>query len=236
VNLAGDNAAGNEPIFYGGGRLAADLSLTRLRQRWLPDTTLAGSDRRARQLSPAQAEIYQRAAALVTDVVGHRPTSHEAAAGIEAAAADVLTALAATWEGTTGGPLTRAAELFDRATHEPMPHRPPPSGTPGYLLRTVARIIAATGSRREQNELHAMLQLVRAMAGMADVVAQRRDAQQRLFQAYAARQAAADLAAYQPPAVSRSFARPANHPIPAAEGVTTLSRPSQLGRSHRRVR
>ena len=199
MHLAGDTAADGEPIFYGGGRLAADLSLTRLRQRWQPDTTLAGTDRRARQLRPTPAEIYHRAAALITDATGHMTANPEAAAGIAAAAADVLTALAAAWEGTAGGPLTRAAELFDRAAHEPTSRRPALAGTPGYSLRAVARILAATGSRREQNELHAMLQLVRAMAGIADAVAELRDAQQRLHQADAARQAAAHLATYQPP-------------------------------------
>jgi hypothetical protein len=236
VHLTGDTAADDEPIFYGGGRLAADLSLTRLRQRWQPDTTLAGTDRRARQLRPIPAEIYQRAAALITDTTGYLTGNPEATAGIGAAAADVLTALAATWEGTTGGPLTRAAELFDRATHEPTSRHTAIAGTPGYTLRAVARILAAAGSRREQNELHAMLQLVGAVARVADAVADLRDAQQRLHQADAARQTAAVLAAYQPPAVPLSGRQHANQPTAVAAGVTTLGRPAQRGRSHPRGR
>lgn len=69
----------------------------------------------------------------------------EFAPGLAAVAADVLTAVAAAWEGTEGGPLTRAAELFDRAAHDPTPRRPAASGTPGYPLRTIARILAAAG-------------------------------------------------------------------------------------------
>jgi hypothetical protein len=236
VHLAEDNTADGEPIFYSGGRLAADLSLTRLRQRWQPYTTLAGTDRRVRQLRPPPAEIYQRAAALMTDVTRHMSANPEAASGIGAAAADVLTALASTWEGAAGGPLTRAAELFDRATHESTSRGPALVGTPGYSLRAVARILATAGSRGEQNELHAMLQLVRAMAGIADAVAQLRDAQQRLHQADAARQAAANLATYRPPAVPLSGIRHADRPTAVAAGVTTLSHPAQLGRSHWRGR
>jgi len=124
VHLAGDTAADNEPIFYSGGRLAADLSLNRLRQRWHPDTTLAGTDQRVRQLRPPPAEIYRRAAVLIGDAARHLTANPEAAAGVAASAADMLTALAAAWEGTGGGPLTRAAELFGRATYEPTSRRP----------------------------------------------------------------------------------------------------------------
>jgi hypothetical protein len=236
VHLAGDTAADDEPIFYGGGRLAADLSLTRLRQRWQPDTTLAGIDRRVRQLRPVPAEIYQRAAVLIADATGHMTANREAAAGIGAAAADVLAALAAAWEGTTGGPLTRAAELFDHATHESTSRRPALAGTPGHSLRAVARILAATGSRRQQNQLHAMLQLVRAMAGIADAVVQLRGAQQLLHQADAARTASAHLAAYQLPAVPLSTVQHADQPTTVAAGVTTLSRPAHPGRGHSRGR
>jgi hypothetical protein len=213
VHLTGDTAADDEPIFYSGSRLATDLSLNRLRQRWQPDTTLAGTDRRARQLRPPPADIYQRAAALITDATGHMTANPEAAAGIGAAAADVLTALASTWEGTAGGPLTRAAELFDRATREYTSRRPAISGTPGYSLRALARILAIAGARPSQSDLQAMLHLVRSIAGIADAVVQLRDGQQRLYQAQEAQAAATLLRDYRPPrpvgrepwAVSRSI-------------------------------
>jgi hypothetical protein len=236
VHLTGDTATDDEPIFYGGGRLAVDLSLTRLRQGWQPNTTLAGTDRRARQLRPVPAEIYQRAAALITDATGHMTANPEASCSIGAAAADVLTTLAATWEGVTGGPLTRAAEQFDRATHESTSRRPAAVGTPGYPLRGIARILAATGSRREQNELHAMLQLVRAMAGIADAVAQLRDTQRRLYQAEAARRTAADLATYQPPAAPLLGVHHADQPMAVVAGLTTVNGPTQMGRGHPRGR
>jgi len=151
-----------EPIFYGGAKLATDLSLTRLRARWQPDTTLAGSDRRARQLRPVPAEIYQRAAALIAATADHvraHGGNPSAVVGTVAAAADVLAATAAAWEGTAGGPLTRAAELSERAAHEPTRVKPARPGARGYPLRAVARLVATTATSsaaRGQRELARM--------------------------------------------------------------------------------
>jgi hypothetical protein len=203
VALAGDTNAEGDPIFYGGSKLAADLSLIRLRQRWQPDTTLAGADRRARQLQPASAEIYERAAALVTDTIGRLAGDPSVVAGRVAATADLLAAIAATWEGPSGGPMTQAAELLDRAAHEPvMRTRPARSGSPGYALRSITRLVhhTARSSRRGHQELQAMLRLIRAMAGLADALGEFRAAQQRLHQAHTAHAAAAALRDYQPPA------------------------------------
>lgn len=234
VHLAGDATAAGEPIFYGGSTLGKDLSLARLRQRWQPDTTLAGSDRRARQLRPAPAEVYQQAAALITGAAGHiraHADNPAAVAGIAAATADLLAALAAAWEGPTGGPLTRAADLFDRAAHEP--HGAPPAGTgrPGYALRVIARLLttAARGSRR-QRDLDAMLQLVRAVAGIADAIADLRSAQQRLHQADAARLAAVALNAYEPPPQPVGEAPPGPAHTTLSAALAASRRPSQRGR------
>jgi hypothetical protein len=228
VHLAGDATATGEPIFYSGSILGKDLSLTRLRQRWQPDTTLAGSDRRAGQLRPAPAEIYQQAAVLVTGAAGHiraHADNPAAVTGIAAATADLLAALAAAWEGPTGGPLTRAADLFGRAAHEPA--RTPPAGTgrPGHALRVIARLLTtAAGGSRGQRDLDAMLRLVRAIAGIADAIADLRRAQQRLHQADAARLATATLVAYEPPP------QPAGE-APRGQARTTLS--TALGASQR---
>ena len=229
VHLAGDTTADGEPIFYSGGRFAADLSLNRLRQRWHPDTTLAGTDRRARQLRPPAAEIYRRAAVLIGDATRQMTANPAAGSGIAPAAADMFAALAAACEGTGGGPLTRAAELFDRAAWEPTRRRPAPPGTPGYALRTIARILAATGSRRGQSDVHAMMQLVRAVAGIADALAECRNVQQRVHQAAAARQAAAHLAAYQPPQ-SATVGGPGGLPLTIGLRFAGSNHPTRHGR------
>jgi hypothetical protein len=107
----------------------------------VPGTTLAGSDRRAQQLRPIPAEVYERAATLITDAAQQLAAHSDhprTAAGIAHAAADLLTATATAWEGTTGGPLTQAAELFDRAAHEPTPTTTARIDGRGYPLRTIA--------------------------------------------------------------------------------------------------
>jgi hypothetical protein len=234
VHLADDTTATGEPIFYSGATLRKDLSLTRLRQRWQPDTTLAGSDRRAHQLRPTPAEIYQRAAALITNATTHiraHATSPNAVAGIAAATADLLTALARAWEGSGGGPLTQAVDLFDRAAHEP--RRTPPAGTgrPGHPLRIIARLLSTSAARgREQRDLDAMLQLVRAIAGIADTIGDLRHAQQRLHQADAAYMAAVAIKAYQPPTLPpRETSRDQPQRTLSAT-MTTSPRPLRHGR------
>ncbi len=150
VHLSGDAAADDGPISYGGGRLAADLSLTRLRQRWQPDTTLAGTDHRARQLRPVPAEIYERAASLIADAASHiRTNAHNprVVVGTIAAAAGLLAATAAAWEGTAGGPIARFDQHHDSRQ---------------------------CGRARSAAALKAMLRLVEALAGLADAIGELR--------------------------------------------------------------
>ena len=100
--------------------------------------------------------------------------------------------------------MTQAAELLDRAAHEPtIRTRPARTGSPGYALRTITRLVhhTARSSRRGHQELQAMLRLIRAMAGLADALAELRIGQQRLHQAHTAHAAAAVLRDYQPPAL-----------------------------------
>jgi hypothetical protein len=207
VALAGHTTtAAGDPIFYGGSKLSADLSLNRLRARWEPDTTLAVSDRRARQLQPPPAEIYHQAAALLGDAASQLRAHADQPAVVTPilrAVADLLTATAAVWEGPAGGPLTTAAELLDRAAHDTTHRAPARTGRSGYSLRSVARLVRTsrpTGrAGHGHRELEAMLRIVRAMAGLADAISDLRAAQQRLHQADAAHLAAVALRAYTPP-------------------------------------
>jgi hypothetical protein len=230
VAVAGDATAAGEPIYYGGGKLAADLSLPRLRRRWDRGSSLAGSDRRAHRLQPAPAEVYQRAAGLIAqaaDELRARAADTTAATGVAAAAADVFTAMATRWEGAAGGPLTRAAELFDRAAHQPSPYQPARRGTPGFALRAIARLLHATGDRRDDRQLEALLTLVRAMSELTDTLADLRAAQQRADQADAARAAAALLNTYTPPKPLSRTSPGASSPLPSRQGIlmpTTAAR------------
>jgi hypothetical protein len=74
-----------------------------------------------------------------------------------------------------------------------------------------------------------MMQLVRAMAGIADAVAEFRNVQQRLSQAAAARQAAAHLANYVPPQLA-AVSFPAALPLTVAASLAAPNHPTRHGR------
>lgn len=122
------------------------------------------------------------------------------ASAIAYAAADLLTATARTWEDPIrGGPLTDAAEAFDRAAHEPHgrtpTRRPPQTGQ----LRTMARLIATmNATAREVNTMQVMY-LITTLAAIVENLAELREAQQRLHQAQATRTAIDRLRAWTPP-------------------------------------
>jgi hypothetical protein len=63
VSLPGDTSPGGRPIWYGGGKLASDLTLPRLRQRWAgPDGRLTGRAMGGPAARPALAREALRAA------------------------------------------------------------------------------------------------------------------------------------------------------------------------------
>jgi hypothetical protein len=87
------------------------------------------------------AQVYAQAAWTLRDVAGRlREVADDpaAVAALAAATADVLAATATAWECGRGGPLTRAAELFDRAAHEPQRRHPARRGSTAYGLRAMA--------------------------------------------------------------------------------------------------
>jgi hypothetical protein len=128
----------------------------------------------------------------------------DTASAIAAAAADVLTATAQAWEGRRGGPLTDAAELFDRAAHELRARRLTRRVSHAIELRTIARLIALMGVISNDRDTAAALHLIYTLAALADNLADLRDAQRRLHQARVTRDAAARLRAYVTPPQVRS--------------------------------
>ena len=115
----GDVTAAGEPVFYSGSKLAPDLSLPRLQQRWAstPRRQTAGGTGRG----PDASEVLEAVAAARAAL----RTGSENGDGIGAATADLLTALAAgRWHvrgvggtvGNGGGPVR--------------PGRPSPRRTP----------------------------------------------------------------------------------------------------------
>jgi hypothetical protein len=200
VALASNTNAVGEPVFYSGGKLARDLTLPRLRQRWArPDrrtalpvgTIRVSAQARVRAFSSA-AEAIRGATSAMGQLAGTNPAG---ASAIAQATADTLTAIATVVEGRRGGPLTSAAELFDRAAREPYGRVAPPTRRSADL-RALSRLVHLMGRATGGDaETQAMLTLLLDLARLADTVAALRAAQDRHHQADDAVRAAQTLRA-----------------------------------------
>ncbi len=191
---------GRDLVFYGGGKLAADLSLPKLQARWN-----AAGDGSAQAVAGPSAPVGDRAAlwssatqaaASVAEQVRQHSSSgggdELASAGdAAAAAAEVLAAASRLIEGDDGGPLTQAARDYDRAARE-VRGRLPEATVAGTLLRTAA-LQMARGTRSQRGEAAQILMLVAQIGRLSQSVAALREAQGRGAQAAAARRAAAKV-------------------------------------------
>ena len=209
VSLAGHTDAAGNPIRFGGGKLAPDLTLPKLQARWGVAST--GQERRGRrriQHFPANGPQQSTTAPNLTDedrdrvwreaerivqeaadrIRADATSNPDAAADAAWAAGDTLTSTAAAAEGDRGGPLTDAAEAFDRAGADLYGRIPQRSDT-GQMLRAAGRMIAMLAAGSRNTEAHAAA-LVVALTALAAAVADLREAQQRAHQAAAARLAA----------------------------------------------
>ena len=197
VALPGSTSADGAPIYFSGGRLAPELTLPKLRLRW---GTAPAAPARER-VRPSRAEritvLNQAADTARTAAAQMRaaaPSDPAVAQAIAQAAADTLHAAAYAVEGRAGGPLTRAAEVFDRAARD-LYGRVARTGPRSYEMRAMARLVALMGRVSGDEDTWAVLKLVLELARLGDTLAWLREAQQRLHQAQAARTAAALLRA-----------------------------------------
>jgi hypothetical protein len=184
-----------QPVWFSGGGLANDLTLPKLRQRWAGQT---GRDQAVR-VSPAEratmlasaGEAIRGAADAIGQLAGTNPEAAHAAAQ---AASDTLAAVAATVEGRRGGPLTRAVDLFDKASREPG-GRIAPANPQSAGLRALSRLVRLMGQPTREQDGVAVLALLRDLAHLSDALAAVRKTEQRPHQAQAARQVAVILRA-----------------------------------------
>jgi hypothetical protein len=225
---------GKDTVFYGGGKLAADLSLPKLQARWAAagggQPTAPVGDRAALWSQATQAaasaaeQVRQHSSSAVTgDLAG--------AGDAAAAAAEVLSAASRLIEGDDGGPLTRAARDYDRAAREVRGRLPEPT-VAGSLLRTAA-LQMARGTRSHKSEAAQVLMLVAQIGRLSQSVAALREAQGRSAQAAAARRAALQVgdAAEHWSAESRDLVAAAQRgraaaARPSTSSSTTTRRPS----------
>lgn len=220
-----------EPVWYTGGRLGADLTLPRLQHRWhhpefgrhVEEDDLTVDERQAFYDDAVRATAY-----ATSQIRRHLATNPYAAEDACWAASDALHVAAK----ATGNPhLRRAADAYDRGSRAPYGRIPRPSSA-GNALRTTARLLTLAGI--QDRGTVSILVLVSRLITLLDTIAQIRRLQQRQAQAGAARAAsqhlshpttAADQAArhgdpVQPPPFRLAMAAFPSPWAPASDGAT----------------
>jgi hypothetical protein len=189
VTLAVHTGCDGSLRWYGGGRLAADLTLPRLRHRW------------ARQRQAREGAGTFRFTVLERDLL-YRHAGRQAALAAEQirrsagkdpnAAADAAWAAAAAFDVTADAlhdpALRDAADAYDRAARTAYGQIPRRTAD-GDRLRVLARLLALAGDLSGDNTVLAGA-LLSNLVGLAVAVAELRQAQQHAAQASAARKAA----------------------------------------------
>ncbi|MEH1124767.1 relaxase/mobilization nuclease domain-containing protein [Micromonospora sp. CPCC 206061] len=199
VTLPGVRTSDGQPVWYGGGRLAADLTLPKLRQRWSQPGDADPPRAAAKRMRPVERQRVLREAARETAQAEQEmrrlaAENPAAAAAAAYASADAVTVAARVVEGSRGGPLTRAADRFDHAARERY-GRVPRSHGRAEQMRSVARLLAAVRRIHPDDDTLQVAELISRMASLADTVAMMRRAQRRIAQAAEAAGAAAELRA-----------------------------------------
>ncbi|MFE0415059.1 relaxase/mobilization nuclease domain-containing protein [Streptomyces tendae] len=195
VALPGDRNAKGEPVFYSGSKLAPDLSLPRIRERWAPTSDDPSQEPvQPLVIGPASARRRASAAAWKALLVIDHGDDGVIAAQI-AATGELLDALAQTSAAHTRHELHAAATAFERASRS---HVRAARGH-DHALRRAARDLVHSGpalGRGEDGATTAMAldMLIFLITAAAHWHAKKQHAQQ----AEAAHRAAAHLrAAYQ---------------------------------------
>jgi len=193
VGLPDSAGAGAVPVWYGGGRLAAGLSLPRLRRRWSLGPSADADQRGARECPAAEREaIFEHAARHAATAAEHilrcaRDDPAQAADAAWAAAGTLHVAARATRSRV----LRCAADAYDRAARATYGRILRPTQH-GNELRAAARLIALTG-RCTGDDVLLMAALAARLAVLVAAVAELRQAQRHAAQAAAARAAAEHL-------------------------------------------
>jgi hypothetical protein len=224
VSLPGHTGPDGTPVWYGGGRLAAGLTLPRLRDRWnRPDGGMAGRSGAPRFTAPERDEVYRHAARQAGAAAEH---IRHCAMSDPAAAADAAWAVADTLHVAAralGNPhLRRAADSYDRAARAQY-GRLPRRSCDGDQLRRTARLIALAGDLTGDATLTAIA-LVAQLVALVAAVAELRQAQQHAAQSTAARAAAAYLHS----AVSQSRPQAAGFDHVPSRGRTSAASAAKL--------
>jgi MobA/VirD2-like, nuclease domain len=189
VTLPGDTSKDGGPVWYGGGKLAADLTWPKLRQRWTSPRPTPGAGRLAAEERNA---IWDHATRVAADAAAQIRTlawtDPAAAADAAWATSDTLHVAAAMLGSRI---LRQAADAYDRAARSPYGRIPPPTPA-GNRLRQAARLLSAFAYLTGDRSLTPIV-LITKLAALTEAVAELRESQRHAAQAAAARVAAERL-------------------------------------------
>jgi hypothetical protein len=191
VALPASTTSTGAPVWYSGGKLAADLTLPKLRRRWanVPEA----ESRAPGSLTPQErAAIWDHVGQTCTNAAHQIQTATTPAEAADAAwaAADVLHIAASVLGDRT---VRTAACAYSRAARHPYGRIPRPTSA-GRDLRRAARLRSAT-ARTAHDRDRARAALIVRLAALASAVSDLRHAQHHAAQAAAARHAAQHLLA-----------------------------------------
>ena len=211
-----DAADGFEPVWFGGGKLAPDLTLPQLKARWCREGNATREPAEPRQaagttrsrttgleLDPAERQALWEAAGpaigradeQLRAAAGGDPVARAIAEADAVAASEVLAAVGRLTERSGAGPLHRAAEVYDRAARG-LRRRPPiPTGPARWTRRAAGGLRGMEFVRNA--DTRQLLQTLDQLSRLSHTLAALREQQGRAAQAAAARQAAELLHAEQ---------------------------------------
>jgi len=215
VALHGDMAKDGGPVWFGGGKLAADLSWPKIRQRWnqassMPRDRFTLAERNA--IWEHAGRAADDAAAQIRLLAGSDPA---AAADAAWAAGDILHVAAAALGSRI---LRQAADAYDRAARAPYGRIPRPTPA-GNGLRQAARLISAFAFASGDRSLGQITLLTR-LAALAEAVSALHQSQQRAAQAASALTAARKLHAAAAPVAHARRERALAHSAAATAGAS----------------
>jgi hypothetical protein len=192
VALPHDITRAGAPVWFGGGKLAADLTLPKLRCRWQATGPRPGDRFTAAERAAIWEHAARTAAGAAEQIRNVTATDPAVAADAAWAAADTLHAAAAALGSRV---LRQAADSYDRAARVPYGRIPAP-GQPGNNLRRTARLLSTLPSVADVPLAETTLLL--RFAKLAEAIAELREAQRLAAQAAAARRAAEHMRAAMP--------------------------------------
>ena len=193
-----DLNADGRPVWFGGRRLAPDLSLPALRARWrsavpAPDPIPPGPHEYAMVGRAERAAAVHQATAAARDATGALGGDPRAGSAVAHATADLLAALCAVTRRSTNPVPPVVSDEFDRAARTPdlrhlsQPGRWPPVA--GELRRAAWRLAAARSVTRGRDDDPGMAELMVAVAALIAEIAAYHEQRRHLAQAAAARRA-----------------------------------------------